>query len=160
MKKQLLLVVLLAALIFISCDNNKVYDSNIDLDSDRWKASQELQYNISIQDSSIPYNLYYNVRYTDEYPFHNLYVTYYLNDTTGKELRQELQNMNLFDPKTGVPLGSGLGKTYDHSILAVTGLKFPYSGTYTFKVKQYMRQEQLVGIKAFGIKVVKQIAEK
>ncbi|HEY8400008.1 MAG TPA: gliding motility lipoprotein GldH [Cytophagaceae bacterium] len=158
MKVQLLCFALLSLLI-VSCDSNKIFDSITDLESGSWAQSNELEFQFLITDADVPYNIYYNVRYTDQYPYHNLYVNYTLTDTTGKEIEKALQNMDLFNPKTGVPYGSGIGNNFDYTILALKDYKFPSPGTYIFKTQQYMRQEELEGLAAFGVRVEKATKE-
>jgi gliding motility-associated lipoprotein GldH len=103
----------------------------------------------------VPYNIYYNIRNAAGYPYYNLYITYYLSDNAGKILTSRLQELTLMDPQTGKPLGDGMGDIFDHRILSVGNYRFPRPGTYTFKVKQYMRKDPLPGIMSVGVRVEK-----
>lgn len=149
------LLAVLITCILTSCDDSKIYDSMADLDSNSWNEKQELQYQVTIPDTSSTYTLYYTIRYDNNYPFYNLYITRILEDSTGKFLHKKLQGMDLFKAETGVPLGSGMGSKKDYLILSEDNYKFPYAGRFTFKLKQYMRQENLPGISAVGFRVDK-----
>jgi gliding motility-associated lipoprotein GldH len=66
-----------------------------------------------------------------------------------------LQELTLLDPKTGKPLGKGLGDIFDHQIVALPNYRFQKSGTYTIKLKQYMRQDPLPDVMSVGVRVEK-----
>ena len=136
------------------CDPKRIYENNIDLQKNEWKQEQELVFDFAIEDPDKTYNLLYNVRYAHTYPFYNLYISYFLYDSTGRQIpHKNPVGMDLFNPKTGKPLGSGLGDFFDYSILDNKPIRFPMKGKYTMKIKQYMRQNPLIGIASFGIRI-------
>lgn len=148
---------LLTLLFFSSCDRSRVYEKNIDMSGQVWNADEELIFDFGIRDTSQTYNLLYNIRYTNNYPFYNLYVTHRLYDSSGYELKtiKQPQGMDLFLPTTGEPKGSGLGSISDYRILFLPDYKFPYEGSYSMKVRQYMRIDSLPGVVSFGLRVEK-----
>lgn len=159
MKKFLLLSLLPAVLSLAACDRDRVFEQNKNIASNAWHIDSVATFNFEIADTSIAYDVYYNVRNSLDYPFYNLYVSYYLEDSTGKQLSTNLHEMELMDAQTGKPFGKGLSNIYDHQFLALQNLKFPYAGKYTFKIKQYMRQDPLPEIYSVGIRVEKAGAE-
>ena len=66
-----------------------------------------------------------------------------------------LHQMLLMDPKTGEPRGSGTGDIYDHQVLALPRQRFARLGNYTLTLEQFMRQDQLPGLMAVGVRVAK-----
>lgn len=138
-----------------SCDTAKVYDTVQDLDSNAWNEDAELLFDFSIEDTSARYTLYYSVRYDNSYPYYNLYINRQLEDSSGRFINKKVQGMDLFKANTGVPFGGGMGSKKDYLIIAEENYKFPYKGKYKVKLKQYMRQENLVGISAVGFRVEK-----
>ena len=149
-----LLFLALPCLLF-ACDEQRVYEKNVDLKDNLWYIDTIPSFTFRIEDASRPYNLYYNVRNAVSYPYYNLYVTYSLHDSTGKVLRSRLQQLQLADATTGKPLGDGLGDIYDHQILSGKNYRFPGKGAYTFRIKQYMRQDPLPAIMSVGVRVEK-----
>jgi gliding motility-associated lipoprotein GldH len=143
------------ALGLFSCDGSKVFDSMQDLDSNAWNENREMVYKVTIPDASESYKLFYTIRYDNNYPYYNLYINRVMEDSSGKFLNKKLQGMDLFKPVTGVPFGSGMGAKKDYLILSEDNYKFPYAGNYTFKLKQYMRQENVQGISAVGFRIEK-----
>jgi len=153
---RLYFLLILLALSTASCDKDRVYDRNIDFENQAWKEKLRLKFTFKVQDNSVPYDLFYNVRYTNTYPYYNLYIGYVLRDSAGKEITKNVpQNMNLFNPTTGEPYGDGLGDLFESNILGIQSYTFPYKGTYTFEVKQYMRKDPIEGVASFGLSVEK-----
>ncbi len=150
---------LLTLLILASCDESRVYETNIDINNKIWLADSIIRHDFEIKDIKETYNLYVNIRNTVGYPYENIYLTYYLKDTANNELRKDLINFNLFDPKTGKPYGDGLGDLFDHQFMVLKDLSFDRPGPYVFELQQYMRMDSLPEIMSVGLRVEKNMAE-
>lgn len=152
-------LVLLAALITVlsACDKKRVYERNVDFEKRYWLVTEQPAFEFSIDDTTIPYNLYCDIRNEVAYPKTNLYLTYYLSDSTTL-LQKKLVSSLLFDEKTGQPFGtSGLGDVYDHKVPLLANYKFKHPGKYTVKLEQFMRLDTLRGVLAVGIRVEKAV---
>lgn len=136
-----------------SCDKDRLYERSIELENKIWPADSALGFTFEITDLSQPYNFYFNVRNTLSYPYENLYITYFLKDTSNHVIKEKLVNFNLFDPKTGEPYGDGLGDIFDHRFLIIKNYKFTNIGSYVFEVRQYMRMDTLPEILSTGMRV-------
>ena len=139
----------------LSCDPNVFYKDHIDIADGKWFVKNEPMFTFEIADTAQVYNVYYLVRNNISYPYYNLYVKRFLTDSTNKIVNEALNELILMDEKTGKPLGDGLGDLFDHKIIALKNYRFPRRGKYTFKVRQYMRQDPLVDILSMGISVEK-----
>jgi len=147
---------LIILLIFASCDEQRVYEKNTDFDSRHWLVNEKPTFEFEIADSLETYNLYCNVRNSLDYPFARIFITYYLQDSTGAVMEKNMVSQLLFDEKTGAPFGdSGLGDLYDHRMLLKKAHKFPSTGKYSVSFEQYMRKDTLDGILAVGLRVEK-----
>ena len=141
-----------------SCDPHRLYEDNVEFKDRTWKVYEEPRFEFIIPDTSQRYNLYYNVRNSLDYPYARIFITYHLYDSTGKELSTKLVYHDLFDQKTGRPLGdSGLGDLYDHGFLLLNEHRFNYKGKYSVKLDQFMRQDTLKGVIAVGVRVEKAV---
>lgn len=142
---------------FSSCNDERIYERNIDIEKEGWKENTNLVYIFVVEDNSQPYNLLFNARYTYTYPYYNLYIENLLYDSLGREIKTKKPplGMDLFKPTSGEPYGSGLGDIFDYRILALSNFKFPYQGKYKMKVRQFMRQDPLPGIVSFGFRIEK-----
>ncbi|MFY0651024.1 MAG: gliding motility lipoprotein GldH [Cyclobacteriaceae bacterium] len=144
------------ALILFGCNPNKIYDDYVDLENSVWNVDTLATYDFEIPNLSDAYDISYNVRYADMYPYYNIYIKYYLEDSSKNIIKSELQEILLFDKKTGIPLGDGIGDIIDREVLIFKDFDFPYAGKYRFRVKQFMRVENLPGIMSFGLRIDKQ----
>jgi len=135
------------------CDDNRVFEENTDFDQKVWTADSLPSFRFQIDEPGQAYNIYWNVRNTVAYPFRNLYLTYYLEDTLGQTIKTDLYEMNLFEARTGEPYGSGLGDIFSHQILALPNYKFDTAGMYQIRLQQYMRRDSLPEILSVGVRV-------
>lgn len=150
-----LFILLTLGFVCWACDPDRVYEKYNDIPENQWFIDSLQTYTFTIDDPALAYNLYYNVRNSISYPYYNLFVTYYLTDAKGKQLSSQLQELMLMDAKTGKPLGDGVGDIFDHQISLLSNYKFPQKGSYTVKIKQYMRKDPLPEIMSIGIRVEK-----
>jgi len=148
-----LITIFLLCLLF-SCDSDRLYEQNINLEERYWRADQPMVFSFTIEDASKPYNIYYNVRNSLEYPYARLFIQYTLADSTGLQLDKNMTSQFLFDQKTGKPFGqSGIGDVFDHQFLLINKKVFNYPGKYQLKIEQFNRQDTLRGILAVGARV-------
>jgi gliding motility-associated lipoprotein GldH len=150
-----------AVMLFIlaSCDDSRVYEVNHEFDDKYWLADSTQSFKFTITDSTSAYNVYYNLRNSVSYPFRNIYVRYQLSDSSGNILETDLVNGDLFESKTGKPLGEGLGDVFDHQFPILNTYTFPTSGNYEVNLSQYMRRDTLPEILAVGIRIEKSMKE-
>jgi gliding motility-associated lipoprotein GldH len=145
---------IIVVLFLLGCDSDRVFEENIPINENTWKAYQEISFQFTIPDSTATYDIYCNLRNTPKYPNHNIYIRYILKDSIGTKLEGELKNFILFDPKSGAPYGkSGLGDLFDHQNLLLEEYKFPFAGTYSIALEQLMRYENLPEVNSTGIRV-------
>lgn len=150
MKYLFILVVFIS---FTSCDSSRVYEDYNDMEEAFWHLDSIQTFDFKIDDTTRSYNLLGTFRNGSSYPFYNLYFQYTLQDSTGNILKKELKEVDLFEPKTGQPLGSGLGDLFDHSFVLEENYKFESSGTYSLSFEQYMRRDTLPFILSIGARV-------
>lgn len=136
-----------------SCHSDGVFKDHEDIEDGMWYIKNEPLFTFEIKDASQPYTLYYLVRNGIAYPYYNLYLKRYLLDDKNKVISEALNELILMDEKTGKPLGDGAGDLFDHKIVALKNYKFPKAGKYTFKIRQYMRQDPLPMILSVGVSV-------
>lgn len=153
MKKSKLIIFIWLLFHFASCDSNRVFEQNTDLIGGKWAKEDTKRFEFVITDAKQPYDIYYNIRNSVSYPFHNLYLRYRLLDHEGNEISSALQNMMLFDEKSGKPMGDGLGDVFDLQVQMLDDYSFPNTGKYAFTIQQYMRKDTLTEILAVGVRI-------
>lgn len=139
--------------LIVSCDSSRVYEDFNDMDEAFWHLDSIQTFSFDIEDTTKSYNLLSTFRNASSYPFYNLYFQYTLEDSIGTVLKQELKQVDLFDPKTGEPFGSGLGDLFDHSFVLEENYTFENAGSYTLSFEQYMRRDTLPFILSVGARV-------
>ena len=156
LKKSLIInSMLLISVWVLSCDNNAIFKSYEDLKDTNWYVKKIPSFTFEVKDETVPYNIYLLIRNASQYPYNNLYVTRYIHGPDGKQISNRLEEVTLFNPKTGKPFGEGLGDIYEHKVLSTRNFKFPKKGKYTIKLKQYMRQDPLPYVMSIGVIVEK-----
>jgi gliding motility-associated lipoprotein GldH len=154
MRSGISFLLLLIVCFLSSCDSNRIYETNHDFEDRTWKVNQAPEFEFKIDDPGKKYNLYFNVRNSLDYPYSRIFVNYHLQDSIGNDLQSKLITHDLFDEKTGAPLGSsGLGDLYDHQFVLLSNYDFKFPGKYKVKLEQYTRQDTLKGMLAVGVRV-------
>jgi gliding motility-associated lipoprotein GldH len=166
MKKSLrtIALMLLGFPLLYACDNTRVFEQNKDIQNHAWHKDSTLHFQVNISDADMPYHIYYNVRNSVSYPAQNIYLHIEIQDSTGRTLSSDLNNIELFDPKTGKPYGDGLGDIFDHRVRVLENFQFPYAGPYQIDVEHRMRDKIMVDnrlphIMSVGVRIEKAVEE-
>lgn len=145
------------SLLTLSCEVDGVYKAKYDFPEVGWRVRDVPTFTFRVEQPDAPLNYYYVVRNDVDYAYYNLFIKYTLSDSSGRVLRSRMEEMTLFNPKTGEPYGNGLGDIFDHRIKATSlqNFRFPSPGNYTLKIEQYMRQDPLAGLMTIGLTIEK-----
>lgn len=141
------------SMLLVSCDSSVVYEENLKIENNAWSSEKPLIFQANIQDTTVGYNVYINLRNASHYPFSNVFV--FLNTTlpNGQLDRDTLEIM--LASKDGKWLGKGLGDIWDNRILFKRNVSFPMAGEYRFELIQAMRLDPLPGMMDGGIRIEK-----
>jgi len=153
MKGLSLLILTLSLFIISGCDNQNVYNGKKSFSEKYWVFNDPAEFEFEIQEPERSYNLLFNIRNTSKYQFQNIYLQYYLEDSTGMLISKELKNIQLFNPITGIPLGKGLGDIFDIEKAFLEGYSFKNPGKYKLRIDQFMRQDTLPEVLSVGLRV-------
>lgn len=155
-RQSLELVFLCLCLVFSvsACQEaHVIFEDNQSLKDGLWKREEPISFEFEIKDTSKKYDILYNIRNDVNYPYYNLYVTYYLHYPDGKKIDSLLMDIILFDKSTGKPFGEGTGGIKTHQLPAFPNFKFSQIGKYKYSFKQYMRLNPLKGIMSMGLRI-------
>lgn len=153
MKRLPNLILVILFFIVSSCDSNSVFEGKKDFTDRYWVFDNPAEFEFEINETDKTYNLLFNIRSTAKYPYQNIYLQYYLEDSTGRLLSKDLKNIQLFDSKTGLPFGKGLGDLYDIKKIFLEQYSFSNNGKYKLRIDQFMRQDSLAEIMSVGLRV-------
>jgi gliding motility-associated lipoprotein GldH len=139
--------------IISGCDRNLVFEKNKTLPDAVWRSKDIIKFNVPINDSTLFYNYFLNVRVTSEYKFANLFLfmkTLYPNG----QISMDTVECFLADIN-GRWLGSRSGKIINNRIPLRKNMKYPLRGVYSFEFEQAMRDTVLEHVEDFGIRIEK-----
>lgn len=153
MMKTRLLIFFAFLVSLISCDSSMVFEKNKEIGKSGWNKSDIAKFNAEINDNTIPYNFYINIRNTNDYQFSNVFLFVKTLYPDGK-ISVDTVECYLAD-LDGKWLGKSSGRVIDNRILFKKNVKFPEKGMYSFEFEQAMRVDMLEGIEDFGIRIEK-----
>lgn len=134
----------------VSCSEDRLYENFHPIPKEGWNMQDSLIF--ELEKLPLPAkNPYIALRFTEEYPFSNCYLRVLMRDSSQTILSNQLYNLSLFQ-SNGEPLGEGFGSTY--TLYDSLPMKW-IPETRSIVVLQYMREKQLKGIEAIGIKITK-----
>ena len=153
--KQLAVFSVLTALLMGSCTGDAVFSTNTSF-SDGWSVTDTVQAKLPQLDSTAAYNLFINVRNTNEYPFNNLFLIAIMEFPQGKVITDTLE-YRMANPD-GTWMGSGLGSVKENKLWYKQGVRFTELGEYKLSIVHAVRNngvvdgvERLTGITDVGI---------
>jgi gliding motility-associated lipoprotein GldH len=135
----------------LSCDENRVYEKNKEIKDGIWIKDQHISFDVLIEDTITPHNIYVNIRNSGMYPKSNLYMFITTKAPGGLSIRDTFECI-LADEK-GNWLGDGLGDIWDNQIPFKSNVRFPKRGVYTFDYEQAMRVDKLPFILDAGLRI-------
>ena len=140
-------------LCFNSCtDPDRILDQNTAIDNHNWSYANLIKTSVKIDDPSVPYNIYVNLRVTGDYKYSNIFVLV-------RKSGPKLTGVTRFEIKLANPdgewLGQGSGNLYSYQVPIMTNFKFPEKGTYQFDMEQNMRDNPLHEVNDVGMRVEK-----
>jgi gliding motility-associated lipoprotein GldH len=115
-----------------------------------WEKDKEYFFTFLIEDVSIPYNLTFEVRNSNLYPYQNLWI-FYREEPPAGAIRRDTLECVLAD-EYGKWHGKGIS-LYQSDYLIRTRYLFPIKGQYTFSFRQGMRDVTLSGIQEIGLRI-------
>ena len=148
------LVLIGTIVMFISCDNNIVFDDYKTFENQTWDADSIIIWDYSVIDTISQNQLVIKVRHTTDYEFQNLFLFVKAEKTDTLEL--------LLANKEGKWLGKGIGDVREVEVAYRKDKVFAKKGDFTFEIEQAMRYgklekiQQLKNIEAIGLSVQKQ----
>lgn len=141
--KDWILGILLVTL-FLGCDSNRVFDEYQSVPN-QWDKDNVVAFKVTPPDSINPYNLFVNLRNTNDYKYSNLFLIVELNYPNGKTIKDTLE-YTMANPD-GSFLGTGFTDVKENK-LWYKGYETPFvfdeTGEYVVNIQHAMRQNGMV----------------
>ncbi len=151
-KISLLITIVIATMVLVSCNTNVVFNQNVELPTEGWYKNNAVAFNIDITDSIANYNFGLDIRNTTNYRYSNLYVFLITEFPNGNISRDTIECV--LANHEGKWLGKGWGDIKENRIILKSNLRFPLTGSYRFLIQQAMRVDTLTGIHDVGLSLV------
>ncbi len=157
MRNNVLLFILGLSFLVVSCDRNRVYDTYKSVPNG-WDKDSIISFKINPPDSTNAYNLFVNLRNTNDYKYNNIYLIVEMVFPHGKTVKDTLE-YRMADP-SGKLLGTGLMDVKENKLWYKEDVVFKEAGEYTVNIQQAMRENgkvngvvSLEGITDIGFRI-------
>jgi gliding motility-associated lipoprotein GldH len=136
-----------------SCNADRViYEEVYNIESGQWVYGQKRDFNFEVSDTSEEYRLLLYLEYNTDYRWQNFY-TEITTTFPGDSVRKDIVSLELAS-KTGRWYGNCNSQSCSLTIPLQEDVHFEKSGNYGISFDQYMREEDVYGITAIGLKLV------
>ncbi len=140
-----------------SCDSKRVFDEYKEVPN-KWQKDSIIEFNITPPNSNTPYDLFVNIRNTNDYKYSNLFLIVEMNFPNGKVVNDTLEY--LMTKHNGAFLGTGFSDVKENKLWYKEGVIFSEKGEYKVKIQHAMREngnirgiENLEGITDIGFRI-------
>ena len=140
-------------LIFISlsCSMPK-YSNYYSFKDQIWHQDSSIVFNYNnLSNSNLKFEI--SISYSNSYPFQNLYASYSLLDSEKNIINTKMIELQLFDKKNGIPLGSGIYNNFVVDSIFLQTDQLIENEKYQLLVKHSMREDYLNGVIRLGISI-------
>ena len=128
----------------ISCDDTHVFDQHKTV-SDSWEKDEKIHFTLPELDSTYHYNLFINIRNTNQYKYSNLFLISEMKFPNGKIVTDTLE-YEMTTP-SGEWLGTGFTDLKESKLWYKENVSFVEKGTYEIILQHAMRKNgKILGI--------------
>ncbi|MGD0340351.1 MAG: gliding motility lipoprotein GldH [Bacteroidales bacterium] len=144
------------AILALNCTRSKniLFTDTAVMPNATWSLSDNPDFRININDSTIRTNVFFNIRTGSKYPFRNIWLFVTAISPNGKISVTDTLQYDLADEK-GRWYGKGFGDIHEMKLPYRQNVFFPAKGTYHFKIQHGMRTGDLKGVYDIGIRIEK-----
>ena len=159
-KTHKLVVFFLLYISIIACDKNRVFDTYVTLETEGWGKEDLVSFQFDMMDSLGNYDLFIQVRNTNEFEYSNLYLITELQYPSGFHVVDTLEYK--MTDSYGRWLGAGFTDIKENKLFYKENFIFLETGTYGVNIQQAMRKrneldgvQNLKGVSDIGFRVEK-----
>ncbi len=145
-------ITVLLLVLAAGCSHNEIHSEFHSFPGGKWNKNEAVRFEVVVTDTVSLYDVQIEVRNKNDYPFRNLWLFIDFQTPDGS-LRHDTINCELADVY-GRWHGKGMS-LYTLDFLFEQQVRYPHSGTYTYYIRQGMREDLLNGISDIGLNVLK-----
>lgn len=144
---------ILALFFFTACQPENRWFLMKNFPGDKWPSDSAVRFTFRVDEPSKNLDFIYQVQYADNYPFENIWLDYVISEPNGKTIAHSRDNLMLFEPKSGKPLGTGSSERRFLDAYFLRNISLSQTGQYQVTINHYMRIDSLSGIQSIGLKI-------
>jgi len=151
------IIIIFLAIITVSCDDTQVLDEYQTV-AESWEMDEKVSFTLPELDSEKEYNLFINVRNTNDYKFSNLFLIGEMTFPNGKVVTDTLE-YDMAAPN-GEWLGTGFSDVKENKLWYKEKVSFNEEGAYVITLQHAMRKNgdvdgvtSLEGITDIGFRI-------
>ena len=141
----------------ISCGPKVVFEETVNFNQEVWAYGDSLDFEFSIQDTLMNYDLIVEIGHNSNFPYQNVYsdisTTYPDGSTQSQLLSFELAE------KTGKWYGKCKDEECTFIVPLQTSVRFDQIGTYNIGFDQFSRKDSLWGFNDFTIRLTESVSK-
>ncbi len=145
-------------LVFISCSKQPFFTRYKNIENNKWAIDKSVDFNIAVADTLTSYNIFINIRNTNQYPYSNLFLV--VTETFKNTILQiDTLEYQMADA-SGHWLGTGFTSVKENKLIYKTDYTFPKKGDYSFSIVHAVRKnghilgdKYLEGISDVGLQI-------
>ena len=151
MRKITLKSIFILIFISLSCSMPK-YSNYYSFKDQIWHQDSSIVFNYNnLSNTNLKFEI--SISYSNSYPFQNLYASYSLLDSEKNIINTKMIELQLFDKKNGIPLGSGIYNNFVVDSIFLQTDQLIENEKYQLLVKHSMRENYLNGVIRLGISI-------
>ena len=157
MKSLPLLIIAACSLQLAACSvPSGVFEKDVAIPDHQWESSfkPRIDFTVKEEDTASLYNVYFVIRHSDAYNYNNIWIEGSVIQPGDSSSKSERYDLTLATNEKGWQ-GSGMDDIYETRIIIQPQTKFRKPGTYSFFIRQIMREDPLKHILDVGIRVEK-----
>jgi len=135
-----------------ACTHKETFCSFRSLKESNWHKDSVLRFDVPVTDSLSALDVLIEIRNTNDYPYKNLWLFVHCTTPSGESRRDTVECLLADD--FGKWQGKGLS-LFELAIPYEQNIRYPRTGTYSYRIKQAMRDDVLKGISDVGLKVIR-----
>lgn len=156
---RILLFLFILFMVIVGCDSNRVFDAYKSVPN-IWHKDSVVSIKVNPPDSTKAYNLFVNLRNTNDYKYNNLFLIVEMVFPHGKTITDTLE-YRMADP-SGKLLGTGYTSIKENKLWYKESVIFKEAGEYTVNIQHAMRENgkvngviNLEGVTDIGFRIEK-----
>lgn len=151
--------VFVLSLLLFSCGEKPVFDSFQSV-GNSWHRDSIVSFDFEVRDSLEAYNLYWNIRANNNYPFSNIFLIASI-ESPSEQIKVDTLEYLMASPD-GKMLGNGFSDIKESKLWFKENYRFSETGKHIIRVEQALRKrnevdglERLEGVSDVGLSIEK-----